>query len=718
MTLVTLEAGAVVDEHDGGLAARAREYIEEFGVEPHTVTSLREVWTHYTKLHRSARRLDVYLVGKPNLWNNRHVMRRWLARCVLAVLVALPTLVFAQSTVDAKAEAYRLYLLARHLEGEGDVEGAIRSYREAAKLDTESGEILGELATLYAHQNRSEPAIAIANEALKRDPVNLTAHRILGLLYARQSAEANAGSSDIARAIEHLEQARETLLPDVQVELTLARLYLANASATDAINLLEELLKDEMRLNEAGRLLAQAYEQTGRVDDALSTLEGLIQGDRPSSRTLNQLGQLYERVDRWSDAAAMYERAVHRNPREIGTRRRLANALLEEGEVARARDVLRELLSMRPEHTAGLYLLSQVELDLNNFSEAESAAQRLIDAEPDGIRGAYALSKVFGRRREHQRVIDILKPALEAARQRNNVSADQAASLLARLGFAYEQLPNHERAAEVYRDAVTLMPNSLVFEARLAEAYLESGRVTDALEIVQQARARHPNNVTLARLQARALDEGGDIDAGADVLREVLAANDRKPTAYIALADYYSAHDRFADAVKLLELAEDRFPADTSILFQLGAVFERHDSFLDAEAAFRRILDREPDHAATLNYLGYLLADRGERIEESIGLLKRAIQIDPYNGAYLDSLGWAYFKLERLDLAETNLRQASEQMAKNSVIQDHFGDLMFKLDRYAEAISAWERALAGDGEEINPTTIERKIDNARELFRR
>ena len=107
-----------------------------------------------------------------------------------------------------------------------------------------------------------------------------------------------------------------------------------------------------------------------------------------------------------------------------------------------------------------------------------------------------------------------------------------------------------------------------------------------------------------------------------------------------------------------------------------------------------------------------MLADRGERLDESVELIERAIERDPHNGSYLDSLGWAYYKLDRLDLAEPPLRAASDQLQRNSVVQDHLGDLLNRLERYAEAIDAWQRALEGDGEEIDRALIERKISDA------
>ena len=115
--------------------------------------------------------------------------------------------------------------------------------------------------------------------------------------------------------------------------------------------------------------------------------------------------------------------------------------------------------------------------------------------------------------------------------------------------------------------------------------------------------------------------------------------------------------------------------------------------------------------ALCIEFQSYLTSRQKKRPLRSVTKLR-------HNGAYLDSLGWAYFKLDHLDLAEMMLQQASEQMAWNSVIQDHFGDLMLKLERYGDAIAAWERALAGDGDEVEVSSIEQKIGDARRRLER
>ena len=169
----------------------------------------------------------------------------------------------------------------------------------------------------------------------------------------------------------------------------------------------------------------------------------------------------------------------------------------------------------------------------------------------------------------------------------------------------------------------------------------------------------------------------------------------------------------------MLQDAQAKFPADNAITFELGAVFDKQKKFAEAEAAFQQVLTRDPENAAALNYLGYMLAERGERLDESVSYLKKALQIEPENGSYLDSLGWAYFKADKLDLAEENLRRAADQLKTNSVIQDHYGEVLFKLGRYDEAIAAWTRALAGDGDSIDQApTIDKKIRAAKQKLQK
>jgi tetratricopeptide (TPR) repeat protein len=191
-------------------------------------------------------------------------------------------------------------------------------------------------------------------------------------------------------------------------------------------------------------------------------------------------------------------------------------------------------------------------------------------------------------------------------------------------------------------------------------------------------------------------------------------AHSGEPLAYISLAQIYSEADRGAEAVRVLKDAQVKFPTVNAIAFELGTVFDKQKKFAEAESAFQQVLTRDPENATALNYLGYMLAERGERLDESVGYLKKALQIEPENGSFLDSLGWAYFKADNLSLAEENLRRAADQLKTNSVVQEHYGQVLYKLGRYDEAIAAWTRALNGDGDSIDKADIDKKIRAAKQ----
>jgi tetratricopeptide (TPR) repeat protein len=164
-----------------------------------------------------------------------------------------------------------------------------------------------------------------------------------------------------------------------------------------------------------------------------------------------------------------------------------------------------------------------------------------------------------------------------------------------------------------------------------------------------------------------------------------------------------------ATALQLLAAAPD----DVRGLYVLAQVLDDKKDTAGAERALRDILTRDPLDAAALNYLGYMFAERGMRLDEAVDLVQRALKVDPGNPSFLDSLGWAYFRQGRLDRADPPLSEAATKLPDNSVIQDHLGDLRFKQRRYADAAAAWEQSLAGDGDSIDRARIEQKLREAR-----
>jgi Flp pilus assembly protein TadD len=177
----------------------------------------------------------------------------------------------------------------------------------------------------------------------------------------------------------------------------------------------------------------------------------------------------------------------------------------------------------------------------------------------------------------------------------------------------------------------------------------------------------------------------------------------------------YSAAGRHKEAIEAAQKARARFPDESSIAYQLGAALDRAGRKDDSEKTFRDLIAQDPLDAGALNYLGYMIAEHGPaaRLDEAVSLIQRALKIDPHNPSFLDSLGWAYVQQGKLDLADAPLTTAAEKSPTNSVIQEHLGDLRQKQNRRADAIAAWQKALAGDGDAIDRSKIQKKIEAAK-----
>jgi tetratricopeptide (TPR) repeat protein len=156
------------------------------------------------------------------------------------------------------------------------------------------------------------------------------------------------------------------------------------------------------------------------------------------------------------------------------------------------------------------------------------------------------------------------------------------------------------------------------------------------------------------------------------------------------------------------------------VLFMRGAMFEKQKKLDQSEAEFKKVLAINPNSASALNYLGYMLADRNQRLNEALDMIKKALDQEPNNGAYLDSMGWALFKLGKYDDAAANLKRALDRTGKDPTIHDHLGDVYAKQGNWKEAIGQWEASIkmyhAAPPAEHDPqeiAKIQKKLDQAK-----
>jgi tetratricopeptide (TPR) repeat protein len=278
-------------------------------------------------------------------------------------------------------------------------------------------------------------------------------------------------------------------------------------------------------------------------------------------------------------------------------------------------------------------------------------------------------------------------------------------------------------AIETFRQIAEVDPDMASRgEVQVIETYRAAKDYAKAEETAKADVAKYPDDRVLSSVYASTLADTGKYDAAIAQMKKLLAAKTDRES-LIATAQIYEKAKRYPemaqaidDAEKISKTKEDR----ETVLFMRGAMYERQKKYEQAEAEFRKVLDLNPENSSALNYLGYMLADRGVRLQEALQLISKALEEEPGNGAYLDSLGWVYYRLSRYPEAETNLKLALDKMSGDPTVHDHLGDVYLRQGKVKEAIAQWEMALKNwdatapsEQEPAEMSKVHKKLESAR-----
>jgi len=261
----------------------------------------------------------------------------------------------------------------------------------------------------------------------------------------------------------------------------------------------------------------------------------------------------------------------------------------------------------------------------------------------------------------------------------------------------------------------------------LADAYRQKKDWTHAADIISKGRTKFADDKTLLITEAQIVSQQRGLEEGLKVLDQELAkqpASKSEQDKLVLLQMKLSRAQLFFDqrayqrAETYLHQLASEDPANEAILFQLAAVYEREKRFEKAEDVFKKLLEKNPDNAGVLNYLGYMWADRGENLHQALKYIQKAVDLDPFNGAYLDSLGWAQFKLNDLKSAEANLNKAARIVRNDATIHEHLGDLYERLGNHEEALLAYRLSLTYSTEPKDIEKIQEKIKKLDKLTKK
>ena len=610
-----------------------------------------------------------------------------------------------QERIALSSEAlaqYSMGLLA-YTDGHGDE--ALSHYEAAVRNDPANPTLRLELAVAYFHQNRLPDMYAMLDEVLRRDPDHMRALQLKALALRMEGKHQEAlvplraaSAIEPAEASHYLEMASihararnidaaldvlEKSLPHVQDRLSIfqaiGELYLTQAASLRSDNHAPLLPKTPLVM------MANALEEFPE-DPYL----------------LTQYGDLLILHRNIADAIDIFSRIEALNPDDLMIRQKLALNLAAVGDKDKAIELLEDLSRRPPVKPSVLFYLAELYEQNEQPDQALATFNRILEKNPEVsvayVKQAFLLIQL----RRTDDAFTLLN--------KGHAALPEDLPILEMLGYVHAAMSNHTEAvaclAKVEADLQESGKKPLMsnFYLNYAISLQQLDRIDKAATMVRKAMTDDPDalNDYLA-IVLRSPDRRDKLQRSLQVL-ELLTdmvpdtAPSRTMYGLIAFQSeaYEIALDQLEQAEQILLREESDEDLTAQFYFWLGASAERIKQYEKSETYFLRAIQLEPDHAESHNYLAYMLAERGEKLEMAYDHIGVALAIDPENAAYLDTRGWIYYRQGNYDSALADIQSALAVLPDDPTITDHLGDVYQALGNETEARLWWQKSLEID----------------------
>jgi len=516
-------------------------------------------------------------------------------------------------------------------------------FEQAAAATPDEPAVYEAMALAYLRLNRDDKLMSALQRLGKALPDTAEGRMRLAAVYE--------DIGQMSRAAEAYERALRgkgiTREQRITLWRKLAELHRASGKARKALPYYEKLVAANPRDIDAHLGLAYGYSEANRHQQAIKATEALLALDREAfdekkwlPRVLGFLASEYERAGRMTDGITRFERLLQEYPDS--------------------------------EHTAELLVLLYERA--NQLGMGIVRGVKFLKSNPDAHRLRLVLAGLYEKAHQPGKALALYHMILKApaGKARPALKRIGAKSLLSLAGRLVEQ-EKHAAAGEAFQllldSGLNLLSvkNEISLRMELASLYVRTGESEKVLNVLRPL-----------------LSEALPLSVGARA----------------RLADLMSEAGRYQEAVSILDgqlkKTEDDKDKRALVLYTLAQVHSRHGHDDLSILHLKATLALDSAHAAAANHLGYVYAERDEHLDEALRLVESALKKEPKQPAYLDSLGWVYYKIalrdnkpKYLDMALDKLRQAKAGW-QDAVITDHMGDVLFVAGRWEAARTAWE----------------------------
>jgi len=426
----------------------------------------------------------------------------------------------------------------------------------------------------------------------------------------------------------------------------------------------------------------------GREREALAPLMAAAEADSERVEYFRTLARAAERLDRFDLVLRCYQRVIWLDDTDGEAWFQLAAAQARLGRFGAADTSLVTAVHLNPLRPGLFFLRGWVSENMGRTEQAQAEFRQHLEIHPgdQGVRRRLvfllARSKHYAEAAAEAEILADSRPDDLEARQ-------MQAELLFEAGKTSQAMQVLDRLRRERPDDPDVISIRVGLQAR-------HGRSRAAVQEAERWLKENPDELRALLLAARARELNGDLEIATAHLEAAVAQAPDSIAPRVLLARVHETSNKLAASEAVWEEAVARFPGHDGLAFDLAMCREKMGDLAGAEAAVRDVLAREPDNATALNFLGYLFADHNRNLDEAVDLIRRALVVDPDNGAFLDSLGWAYYRLGRLGDARDALERAIRVSPGDAVIHEHLGDVYKDMQLNDLARDQYRLSLSSD----------------------
>ncbi|HEX9493720.1 MAG TPA: tetratricopeptide repeat protein [Thermoanaerobaculia bacterium] len=616
------------------------------------------------------------------------------------LLIAVALVFSATAHAQESSEDPYEFILAKLAAQDARYDEAISRIDKIVARNPGNAVLQFERAMILIDASRPDAAEAALRAVTTSRPDFYDAQRVLGRLLLDR---AGSDRAKIDEALAHLQAAFKINPDDIATGMAVAQILVSTNHLAEAEKVLGSLLErvpDQRALN---YFYAQVLTKLGRGDESKQYLERAVQVDPTFGPAILQLIDIYQKENDWQKAADVLQPMINDDPMNLDLQRQRAFFLLRGGMTEKARAAFESLIKADPKDTRSQFYLAEALNDLEQYEEAEKIYRTLLTktpADPD-VLASYGLSQIG--QRKYDDAAKTFRLLLGVSDLPDNLQ------VLAKTQLAYidVQKGNYDSAIEgakavlIFRDK----PNAQAVNIAL-DALRRQKRYSEAIALLQPLVDNFAADPFINARYVEMLVRAGATDR-AKMAATTQAKFGTKNT--VSTAEAYIQTEQYDAALAMLREGLKKTPGELDLQFELGSAYERSGDKKAAERIFLDILDKHPDHAATLNYLGYMWAESGVNLDRAAEMLNRAVKQEPKNGAYIDSLGWVYYQQGKLDLAEKYLTDATHLLPRDATVHEHLGDVFAKRGNVGRALNLYREALTFEPEPKDEAKLRMKI---------